>query len=76
MTNHNNNPVYKTLDDLPMSLNANDIAAVLCISRTSAYALMHARDFPSLTVGKRMIVLKEKFIAWMDEQTMRKEWQL
>ena len=68
MTNNNSIPVYKTLEDLPMSLNASDIAAVLCISRTSAYALMHARDFPSLTVGKRMVVLKEKFIEWMNSQ--------
>ena len=68
MANNNSIPVYKTLEDLPMSLNANDIAAVLCISRTSAYTLMHARDFPSLTVGKRMIVLKEKFIEWMNSQ--------
>ena len=68
MSNNNSNPVYNSLADLPMSLNANDIAAVLCISRTSAYALMHAKDFPSLVVGKRMVVLKEKFIAWMDKQ--------
>jgi len=68
MTNENNSPVYNSLADLPMSLNANDLAAVLCISRTSAYALMHAKDFPSIVVGKRMIVLKEKFIAWMDKQ--------
>ena len=68
MTNNNSIPVYKTLEDLPISLNANDIAAVLCISRTSAYTLMHARDFPSLTVGKRMVVLKEKFIEWMNSQ--------
>ena len=68
MANNNSIPVYKTLEDLPMSLNANDIAAVLCISRTSAYTLMHARDFPSLTVGKRMVVLKEKFIEWMNSQ--------
>ena len=68
MTNNNSIPVYKTLEDLPISLNANDIAAVLCISRTSAYTLMHTRDFPSLNVGKRMIVLKEKFIEWMNSQ--------
>ena len=68
MTNNNSIPVYKTLEDLPMSLNANDIAAVLFISRTSAYTLMHAKDFPSLTVGKRMVVLKEKFIEWMNSQ--------
>lgn len=68
MTNNNSIPVYKTLEDLPISLNANDIAAVLCISRTSAYTLMHASDFPSLTVGKRMIVLREKFIEWMNSQ--------
>ena len=68
MTNEKKASIYDSLEDLPMLLNANDIAAVLCISRTSAYALMHAKDFPSLTVEKHMVVLREKFIAWMDKQ--------
>ena len=43
-------------------------AAVLGISRANAYTLMHSKDFPTITIGKRMIVPKDKLLAWMDER--------
>ena len=39
--------LYTSIDQLPLSLGAEDIAAVLNISRGSAYALLHSRDFPT-----------------------------
>ena len=59
---------YTSYNQLPLSLNANDIAAVLGISRANAYTLMHSKNFPTITIGKRMIVPKEKLLAWMDER--------
>lgn len=59
---------YNSYDQLPLSLNANDIAAVLGISRANAYVLMRAKGFPTIFIGKRMIVPRDKFIAWMDLQ--------
>ena len=48
---------------------AEDIAAILGISRAGAYTLMRSKGFPTIYVGKRrMIVLRDKFIAWLDEQ--------
>ena len=55
-------------NQLPLSLNANDIAAVLGISRANAYTLMRAKGFPTIFIGKRMIVPRDKFIEWMDLQ--------
>jgi DNA-binding XRE family transcriptional regulator len=43
-------------------------AEVLGISRANAYTLMHSKDFPTITIGKRMIVPKDKLLAWMDER--------
>lgn len=37
---------YTSYNQLPLSLNANDIAAVLGISRANAYTLMRAKGFP------------------------------
>lgn len=51
-----------------LSLNVNDIAAVLGISRANAYTLMRAKGFPTIFIGKRMIVPRDKFIEWMDLQ--------
>ena len=59
---------YTSYNQLPLSLNANDIAAVLGISRANAYTLMRAKGFPTIVIGKRMIVPRDKFIEWMDLQ--------
>ena len=59
---------YTSYNQLPLSLNANDIAAVLGISRANAYTLMRANGFPTIFIGKRMIVPRDKFIEWMDLQ--------
>ena len=59
---------YTSYNQLPLSLNANDIAAVLGSSRANAYTLMRAKGFPTIFIGKRMIVPRDKFIEWMDLQ--------
>ena len=59
---------YTSYNQLPLSLNANDIAAVLGISRANAYTLMRSKGFPTIFIGKRMIVPRDKFIEWMDLQ--------
>ena len=59
---------YTSYNQLPLSMNANDIAAVLGISRANAYTLMRAKGFPTIFIGKRMIVPRDKFIEWMDLQ--------
>ena len=59
---------YTSYTQLPLSLNANDIAAVLGISRANAYTLMRSKGFPTIFIGKRMIVPRDKFIEWMDLQ--------
>lgn len=61
--------IYKSYDDLPLFLNANLVAEILGVSISSAYELMHDPDFPTLRVGSRMVVPKEKFIAWVSTQT-------
>ena len=59
---------YTSYDQLPLSLCASDVAAVLNISRANAYTLMHSKDFPTIFIGKRMIVPRDKLIEWMDQQ--------
>ena len=67
-----NNCKYKTYDELPLMLNAQNLTEVLGISIASAYELMHEKDFPSFKVGSRMFVNREKFIAWVDEKSREK----
>ena len=50
-------------------LSVPDIAAVLSISRAGAYELARTNGFPSMTIGSRIIVPKDEFIAWVKRQT-------
>ena len=59
---------YTSYDQLPLALSAEDVSQVLGISRANAYALMHSKGFPTLKIGKRMTVPKDKLIAWMEKQ--------
>ena len=63
-----NNVSITSLDQLPLALHANEVAAVLGISRAGAYALMHSKGFPTIFIGRRMIVNRDKFIQWMEAQ--------
>lgn len=63
--------VYKSYDELPLFLNAELIGKVLGVSSTTAYELLHQKDFPSMRVGSRLIVSKEKFREWVDKQSER-----
>ena len=56
---------YHSYDELPLFLNAELVAKVLGISISSAYELMHEASFPTLRVGSRIVVPKEKFIEWV-----------
>ena len=60
---------YRSYDDLPLFLNAEMVSAVLGVSPSSGYELMHEDGFPVLKIGSRLVVPKEKFIRWVEEHT-------
>lgn len=51
-----------------ITLNAIELAACLGVSRATAYNLLHAKDFPAFTIGKRRLVTKVAFERWLEEQ--------
>lgn len=55
-------------ESLSMVLTPLDIAAVLGISRNTAYELVHSKDFPAFRVGKQYRVSKTRFLAWLDRE--------
>ena len=64
-----NDTVFKSYDDLPLILSVPDLVALLGISRAGAYELVKRKDFPALHIGKRVLVPKDKLIAWIGENT-------
>ena len=66
---HKNITVTCSPNELPLILNASDVAAILGISRAKAYQLFHRLDFPTLKLDKRLLVRRELFFQWLDKQT-------
>ena len=60
---------FKDYSELPLFLNAELVAKVLGVSPSSDYELMHEPGFPVLKIGNRMVVPKEKFIQWVEQNT-------
>lgn len=65
------NETYKSYDDLPLMLSVPQLGNVLGISRAGAYTLVKQKGFPSLSVGGRIIIPKDKFIAWIEDNTCK-----
>ena len=63
--------VYKTYDDLPMFLNVATVSKLLGISQSSGYELMHEKDFPAIKIGSRIVVPRDKLVAWLEEKMMQ-----
>ena len=71
MTNTaNTTKTFYSFSDLPLVLNANQIASVLNISRANAYRLLRSENFPTLHIGNRMLVVRDNLLRWMDEQSL------
>ena len=63
------NAMYKSYDDLPSVLSVKELKDFLGISRAGAYQLLHREDFPTLHIASRMLVAKDKLLAWMEQNT-------
>ncbi len=59
---------YTSYEQLPLMLNAEDIQAVMNISRSGVYGLFHQKGFPKIVMNKRMVVPRDKFLEWIEKQ--------
>lgn len=58
---------YTSFEQLPLFLNAEELARLFNVSVSSAYALMRLKDFPTLCVGRRKAVPRDKLLEWVDK---------
>ena len=63
---------YNSFNELPLMLTIQDVAGVLGIGLAHAYEVVHRKDFPTITLGSRIILHRDKLMAWIDEQAARK----
>lgn len=60
---------YTSYDDLPLMLSVPELSVILGISRAGAYELVRSQGFPSIKIGSRIIIPKDKFISWLNEKS-------
>ena len=60
---------YISFDKLPLMLDAKVLSNVLGISRSSAYELMRKDGLPALWIEGRVVVPRDKFIEWVEQNT-------
>lgn len=61
--------VITSYDELPLLLNVKQLTELLGVSESSVYELIQAPDFPSLRIGKRIVVPKEELRQWITAHT-------
>ena len=61
---------YNSFDEMPAILNAKDISRVLRISEPHAYRILHAKGFPTILIGKRLVVKKDSLLDWLAKNEM------
>ena len=59
--------------NLPDVLNAKQLAEALHLSKTGAYNLLNADDFPTLKIGGRKLVMKQDLLLWLKKHTNDQE---
>lgn len=60
---------FRSYGDLPLTLTVPEVGEVLGISRAKAYDLVRSEGFPSMRIGTRILVPRDKLIRWIDKQT-------
>ena len=60
--------IYTNIEDLPLTLKAHEVAAVLRISKSKVYELAQSESFPAIRIGKRVVVPRDKLVEWMNAQ--------
>ena len=63
---------YKSFDELPLMLTVEELAGVLGIGIAHAYEVARRRDFPTIKIGSRIIVPRDRLIQWLEEQADQK----
>ncbi len=60
---------FRSYGDLPLTLTVPEVGEALGISRAKAYDLVRSEGFPSMRIGTRILVPRDKLIRWIDKQT-------
>ena len=52
-----------------VTMTVSDLQQAMGIGRNAAYDLVNRADFPKVRVGKKIIIPREAFLRWLDQQS-------
>lgn len=58
---------YSRYEEIPLFLDALDIVHVLGVPKPTVYCMMHAYDFPIISIRGRKLIRKEKLFQWLEK---------
>ena len=64
---------YMSAEELPMVLNVQEVSDFIGLGMSQTYDLIRRIDFPAFKIGNRIFVPRDKFLAWIDNQSAEKE---
>jgi excisionase family DNA binding protein len=57
------------VENQSLCLSVEEMCKRLSISQASAYALVHTEGFPTVTIGRRMLIPLASLEKWLEEQS-------
>ena len=54
--------------DTRLTLTVEEAAKLLGVSRIKGYELAHSEGFPAMRLGRKLLIPRDRFLAWIDEQ--------
>ncbi len=54
--------------DTRLTLTVEEAAQMLGISRIKGYELAHSEGFPAMRLGRKLLIPRDRFLAWIDQQ--------
>ena len=60
---------YMSAEELPMILNVQEVSDFIGLGMSQTYDLIRRIDFPAFKIGNRIFVPRDKFLAWIDNQS-------
>ena len=50
-------------------MTVSDVQQAMNIGRNTAYELVNRADFPKIRMGRKIILPRDAFLRWLDQQT-------
>lgn len=59
--------MQKSWSDYPITLTPDDVTEILHLGKNNAYLLFHRNDFPSVRIGRKLLVSRDALKQWLEK---------